>query len=96
MGVSGSSAAALLVGLVSSIFGAIIFFGAEPYAESKAPEVSSLGSSLASPWPSEILTKIKPPFLPGKFALSWTDLTVDQDGILTRGTFRPQGRSPTS
>jgi hypothetical protein len=89
----GVLAAAWIVGLVSPVLGAIVFF-AEPIAESQAPTVSSLGSTLASQWPSEILTSIRPPFLPGKIALSWTDLTVDQDGVLTSGRFSPEGRSP--
>jgi hypothetical protein len=93
-GTPGVLAAGLIVGLVSPILGAIVFFAADPIAESQAPAVSSLGSTLASQWPSEFLTSIRPPFLPGKFTLSWTDLTVDQDGVLTSGTFSPEGRSP--
>jgi hypothetical protein len=87
-------AGSLIIGLVSPTLAAIVFFAADSIAESQAPTVSSLGSTLASQWPSEILTSIRPPFLPGKFALSWTDLTVDQDGVLTRGTFSPEARSP--
>lgn len=93
-GTPGVLAAALITGLISPILGGIVFFAADPIAGSQAPTVSSLGSTLASQWPSEILTSIRPPFLPGKFALIWTDLTVDQDGVLTRGTFIPQERSP--
>jgi hypothetical protein len=93
-GTPGVLAGGLIVGLLSPILGAIVFFAADPIAESQVPTVSSLGSTLASQWPSEILTSIRPPFLPGKFVLSWTDLTVDQDGVLTRGTFSPEGRTP--
>lgn len=93
-GTPGVLAATLIVGLVSQILGGILFFVADSIAESQAPAVSSLGSTLASQWPSEILTSIKPPFLPGKFSLSWTDLIVDQEGVLTSGTFSPEARSP--
>lgn len=93
-GTPGVLAAGLIVGLVSPILGAIVFFAADPIAASQAPTVSSTGSTLASQWPSEILTSIRPPFLPGKFTLNWTDLTVDQNGVLTSGTFSPEERSP--
>jgi hypothetical protein len=94
VGAPGLLAAALIVGLVNPVLGAVVFFAADPVAESQAPTVSSLGSTLALQWPSEILTRIRPSFLPGKFAISWTDVTVDQDGVLTRGTYSPEGRSP--
>jgi hypothetical protein len=93
-GTPGVLAAALIIGIISPIFGAMAFFAADPIAESQAPPISSLGSILASQWPSEILTSIRPPFLPGKFVLIWTDLTVDQGGVLTRGTFSPEERTP--
>jgi hypothetical protein len=95
VGTPGVLAASWIVGLVSPVLGAVVFFAADPVAESQAPSVTSLGSTLAAQWPPEILTRIRPPFLPGRFALSWTEVIVDRNGVLTLGTFSPEPRSPS-
>jgi hypothetical protein len=83
-----------LVGLLSPILGAITFFAADPIAESQAPEAPGAGGTLAAQWPAEILTEIRPPFLPGKFTFTWRDLTVDERGVRTLGTFTGASRRP--
>lgn len=94
VGAPGLLAASLIVGVLNPILGAIVFFGVQEIAESQAPEVLGVGGALASQWPSEILTQIEPPFLPGKFILSWSDLTVDEEGVRTLGIFTPTERAP--
>ena len=94
VGTPGLLAATLIVGILSPILGAIVFFGAESVAEGQAPDVQGPGGALAAQWPAQILTPVSPPFLPGKFSLTWTDLTVDEAGVLTLGTFAPEARAP--
>lgn len=94
VGTPGLLAGSLIIGIISPILGAIVFFGAESVAEGQAPDVQGVGGALAAQWPSQILTPVSPPFLPGAFALSWTDLTVDEAGVLTLGTYTPEERVP--
>ncbi len=63
-------------------------------AESNAPRRPGVGAAVAAGWPAEVLTRIDPPDLPGKFELIWTQLTVNTDGIATQGIFVPANREP--
>jgi hypothetical protein len=85
---------ALIIGLLSPILGAITFFAAEPAANRFSPGVGGAGAALASQWPDHILTEIRPPLLPGRFNLRWTELTVDERGVRTLGTFAGATRRP--
>jgi hypothetical protein len=84
----------LLGGVIQPTFGNIVFFRFDSLAEGFVGKQDSVGGALAAQWPDKVLTPIKPPFLPGKFVLTWTDLSVDETGVLTRGTFAPAERSP--
>lgn len=92
--VPGMIAVSLLVGLLSPILGAIVFFGSDAIADAQAPASPGAGGALAGQWPAEVLTQIVPPFLSGKFAFSWRDLTVDERGVRTLGTFASVARRP--
>jgi hypothetical protein len=47
-----------------------------------------------SQWPSQVLTEIIPPYLPGKLTLAWSELTVDVEGVRTLGAYRFAERAP--
>lgn len=83
---TGALGLAFIVGLLSPILGGIVFFAADPIAESRVPDVQRVGEGLASAWPSQIMTGINPPFLPGKFVLIWTDLSDRLHSLLGERT----------
>jgi len=74
---------ALLIGLLSPLLGAVTIFAADPLIEALAPDVKGPGGMVAATWPSEVLTRIRPPLLPGKFLLNWSEVTVDEQGVLS-------------
>lgn len=85
---------ALIVGILSPIFGGIVFFAVPRIANAVAPEVQGLGGALASYWPTEILTPRALPWLLGKFKFTWSELIVNERGVQTMGTFMPEVRQP--
>lgn len=85
---------ALIIGLLHPILGQIAFFASETAANRFTPGRGGAGDALANQWPHEILTELRPPLLPGKFTLTWTDLTVDERGVRTLGTFAGASREP--
>jgi hypothetical protein len=87
---------ATLIGLLRPILGVITFFAVPAIAADVAPKPGGVGSVLASNWPSQLLTPIRPPDLPGKFILFWTDLDVDEAGVRTFGVFSPAPRAPSA
>ena len=91
---TGLLVASLLAGILHPILGALVFFGAEAIAEGQAPDARGPGGALAAQWPTQIQTPVAPPFLRGKFSLTWSDLTVDDAGVLTLGTFTAEDRAP--
>jgi hypothetical protein len=93
-GLPGVLGASLLIGMLSPILGVLVFFGSDYIAESQAPDSPGAGASLAAQWPGEVLTPIVPPFLPGKLLFAWSDLTVDESGVRTLGTFSVAEREP--
>jgi hypothetical protein len=89
--------AGLIAAMFSPLLGAVLIGTAaagEAIAEGNAPSRPGLGAALAAGWPAEVLTRIQPPRLPGKFVLNWTELTVDVDGVATQGTLLPALREP--
>ena len=89
--------AGLIASALSPLLGALLIGTAaagEALAESKAPNRPGVGANVAAGWPTQVLTAIRPPDLPGKFALIWTELTVNEDGVVTLGTFLPANREP--
>lgn len=89
----GSAVSAILLAILGPLLGGIVFFTADAIASSQAPAIEGVGDALAAQWPPLILTAIQPP-LPGKFVLMWSDLSVDEAGVLTLGTFLPATREP--
>ena len=87
MSSTGILVGSLIAGILHPILGAIVFFGAESPRRARPPTPRGRvahGGSMAVP----VLTPVEPPFVPGKFALSWTDVTVDDAGVLTWGPSR--------
>jgi hypothetical protein len=94
--------ASFLIGLLSPMLGAIVFFAAEPISESQVPNLSGgIGAQIAAQWPSGIFTpKLDLPSLfevpPGKVTFLWTDLIVDEQGVQTLGNFGFAIRLPSA
>jgi hypothetical protein len=83
----------LLVPLLIPTLAALVFFAAEGI-EQLVPESPAAGSLLVAQWATEVMTEIRPPALLGKLVLSWTDLTVDEHGVTTLGTYEQAQRQP--
>jgi hypothetical protein len=92
----GSLKLAALVSFVNPALGALVFWQGSNLADRTIPESTDggAGSTLATQWPSEILTEIAPPILPGKFLLIWTEISVSEMGVVTRGAILPSARAP--
>jgi hypothetical protein len=83
----------LLMPLLVPTLAALVFFGSEGI-EQLLPEFPAAGSILAAQWATEVMTEIQPPVLLGKLVPSWTDLTVDERGVTTLGTYEQAQRQP--
>lgn len=92
--------ASVLFALISPMLGALAFWavGREVDSESStaAANASGAGSSLATQWPSIVLTPVSPPYLLGKLVFLWTGPgeVVDKKGVRTLGAVFPESRSP--
>jgi len=86
----------LIVTPISLLLGGLIFWQGDNLVESLAspPNTTGAGGALAAQWPTQILTRIAPPILPGKITLHWTDLVVDDRGVRTLGYIIPETRIP--
>jgi hypothetical protein len=86
---------ALIIGLIRPIIAAILVLTADDIGQSHVPDTEGVGAQLASAWPPQILTSINPDRgLLGKITFSWSDLTVNENGVLTLGTYESVSRTP--
>jgi hypothetical protein len=84
-----------LLSAINATLGDLVFWGGESLLDEIAPMPNTaIGGVIAAQWPTEVLTKIVQPSLPGKIVFTWSTFVVDGRGILAEGIVQLTSRSP--